>query len=147
MLQKLVLASLVASKLLAMNVAFADSAILVADGVLVEKNPVVVVPVDGTDEENGVADGPAAVAVGAAVNASYVSSDGWAVTGTDFIDAAVAVFDFNTTASVSQATLTLPIETVYTQNGVAPLEIYMYSDNGVVEFTDYSTGFSAAIAE
>ncbi|MBL4582430.1 MAG: hypothetical protein JKY29_11475 [Gammaproteobacteria bacterium] len=145
MLQKLVLASLVASKLLAMNVAFADSAILVADGVLVEKNPVEVVPTDETNDENGVADEPAAV--GAAVNASYVSSDGWAVTGTDFIDAAVAVFDFNTTASVSQATLTLPIETVYTQNGVAPLEIYMYSDNGVVEFTDYSAGFSAAIAE
>jgi len=145
MLQKLVLASLLASKLLAMNVAVAQSAILVAEGVLVERNPVVVVaPV----EEEGVPVEPVEpTVVGAAVNASYVSSDGWAVTGKDFIDAAVAVFDFNTTSSVSQATLTLPIEQVYPQNGVAPIEIYMYSDNGVVEFTDYSIGFSAPIAE
>ena len=42
MLQKLVLANLVASLLLAMNVAFADTALLVADGVLVEKNPEIV---------------------------------------------------------------------------------------------------------
>ena len=46
MLQKLVLANLVASLLLAMNVAFADTALLVADGVLVEKNPeIVLLPV------------------------------------------------------------------------------------------------------
>ncbi|MDA0281644.1 MAG: hypothetical protein O3C29_14620 [Proteobacteria bacterium] len=147
MLQKLVLASLVASKLLAMNVAFADSAILVADGVLVEKNPVVVVTATGTEEDDGTGDAPPVATIGTAVNASYVSSDGWAVTGTDFIDAAVAVFDFNTTTSVSAATLTLPIEQIFPQNGAAPLEIFMYSDNGVVEFTDYSIGFSAAIAE
>ena len=66
------------------------------------------------------------VVIGTAVNASYVSSDGWAVTGTEFIDAAVAVLDFNTTTSVSQATLTLPIEQVFTQNGVAPIEIYVF---------------------
>ena len=42
MLQKLVLANLVASLLLAMNVTFADTALLVADGVLVEKNPEIV---------------------------------------------------------------------------------------------------------
>jgi hypothetical protein len=147
MLQKLVLASLVASKLLAMNVASADSAVLVADGVLVERNPVVVVTGTGTEEDDGTVEVPAPTIVGAAVNASYVSSDGWAVTGKDFIDAAVAVFDFHTTTSVSQATLTLPIEEVFAQNGVAPLEIFMYSDNGIVEFTDYSIGFSAAIAE
>ena len=66
------------------------------------------------------------VVIGTAVNASYVSSDGWAVAGTEFIDAAVAVFDFNNTTSVSQATLTLPIEKVFTQNGVAPIEIYVF---------------------
>ena len=130
MLQKLVLANLVASLLLAMNVAFADTALLVADGVLVEKNPeIVLLPVpEVPGEEVAVPVEP--VVMGAAVNASYVSSDGWAVTGTEFIDAAVVVFDFNTTTttttSVSQATLTLPIEQVFTQNGVAPIEIYVF---------------------
>lgn len=146
MLQKLVLANLVASLLLAINVAYADSAILVAEGVLVEKNPAVVVtPTEETPEGEGIPVPP--VVTGTAKNASYVSVGGWAVTGKDFIDAAVAVFDFNATASVSQATLTLPIEEIFTQNGVAPLEIYMFSDNGVVEITDYSTGFVAPIAE
>ena len=144
MLQKLVLANLVAPLLLVMNVVFADSAVLVADGVLVEKTPVIVDP-DAIDEGGDTA--AALTVIGAAVNASYVSTGGWAVTGADFIDAAVAVFDFDITSSVSQATLTLPIEEVFTQNGLAALEVYMYSDNGVVEFTDYSSGFSAAIAE
>lgn len=126
MLQKLVLANLVASLLLAMNVAFADTALLVADGVLVEKNPeIVLLPVpEVPGKEVAVPVEP--VVMGAAVNASYVSSDGWVVTGTEFIDAAIAVFDFNTTTSVSQATLTLPIEQVFTQNGVAPIEIYVF---------------------
>tara|TARA_B110000858_G_scaffold179560_1_gene216357 strand:- start:31614 stop:33158 length:1545 start_codon:yes stop_codon:yes gene_type:complete len=144
-LQKLVLANLVASLLFTMDVAFADLAILVDDGVLVERNPVVVVIEDETEEGGGAVEAPSLI--GAAVNASYVSSGGWAVTSADFIDAAVAVFDFNATASVSQAILTLPIEQVYAQNGAAPLEIYMFSDNGVVEYTDYSAGFIAAIAE
>jgi len=101
---------------------------IVADGVLVEKNPeIVLLPVpEVPGEEVAVPVEP--VVMGAAVNASYVSSDGWAVTGTEFIDAAVVVFDFNTTTttSVSQATLTLPIEQVFTQNGVAPIEIYVF---------------------
>lgn len=153
MLQRLVLASAVASLLFAMNVAVADSALLIADGVLVERNPVVVEPTNETDtggdgDGDGGGNAPDTPAViGTAVDASYISSDGWAVTGASFIDAAVAVFDFSTTTSVSQATLTLPIEEVFPQNGAAPLEVYIYSDNGVVEFTDYSTGFIAAIAE
>lgn len=145
MTQKWVLASLVASLLLAVNIAYADSAILVAQGVLVEKNPEVQAPEEETPEGEETTVPPPVI--GTAVNASYVSFGGWAVTGTDFIDAAVTVFDFNATASVSQATLTLPIEEVFTQNGVAPIEIYMFSDNGVVEFSDYSTGFVAPIAE
>ncbi len=104
MLQKLVLANLVAPLLLVMNVTFADSAVLVADGVLVEKNPVIV-DSDAIDEGGDTA--AALTVIGVAVNASYVSTGGWAVTGADFIDAAVAVFDFDITSSVSQATLTL----------------------------------------
>jgi len=144
MLHKLLLANLVASLLLTMNVAHADSAILIAEGVLVEKNPVVEAPTEET-EAGEVVVTPSAV--GTAVNASYVSTGGWAVTGAEFIDAAVAVFDFSTTTSVTEASLTLPIEQVFAQNGAAPLEIYVYSDNGVVEFTDYSTGFITPIAE
>lgn len=154
MLQKWVLANLVASLLLAMNVAIADSAILVADGVLVEKDPAVDSTTDQTDNNGeggeggeGGDDVDEPTPIGSSANASYVSSDGWAVTGADFIDAAVAVFDFSTTTSVSQATLTLPIEEVFAQNGAAPLEIFMYSDNGEIEITDYSIGFVAAIAE
>jgi len=145
MFQKLVLANLAALLLLAMNAASADSAILVAEAVLVEKNPVVETTPDDVDPDAVVVDPP--TLIGAAENASYISTDGWAVTGKDFIDAVVAVFDFNTTSSVSQATLTLPIEEVFPQNGAAPLEIYMYSDDGVVEISDYTSGFIAAIAE
>ena len=146
MLQKFVLANLVASMLLAANMASADSAILVADGVLVEKNPVVETNTADPDVtgEGTIEPEPTAL-IGTATNASYVSFGGWAVTGLDFIDAAVGVFDFNATSSVSQATLTLPIEEVFAQNGSAPLEIFMYSDNGIVEFTDYSVGFTAPI--
>jgi hypothetical protein len=50
MSQKKVLAYLVASLLLAMNVVYADTAILVADGVLVEKNPEVQAPTEETPE-------------------------------------------------------------------------------------------------
>ncbi len=144
MFRKFVLAIFIAVLFPAANSVYADFAVLVADGVLVEKNPEVVV----TTEETPVGEEPPAPAlIGTATNASYVSFGGWAVTGADFIDAAVAVFDFNTTTSVSQATLTLPIEEVFAQNGAAPLEVFMFSDNGVVEFTDYSIGFTAAIAE
>ncbi|GJM12397.1 MAG: hypothetical protein DHS20C12_08000 [Pseudohongiella sp.] len=146
MLQKLVLAMAVAL-LLTTNMVAADTAILVADGVLVERDPVAEEPVDDGEEGDDEDEEEAPALIGTAVNASYVSTGGWAVTGEDFIDAAVAVFDFNTTTEVSQATLTLPIQEVYAQNGAAPIEIYMYSDNGVVEFTDYSSGFIAAIAE
>ncbi|MEX0963638.1 MAG: hypothetical protein WDZ52_06325 [Pseudohongiellaceae bacterium] len=146
MLQKFVKAQLVASLLLIVNVAYGDTALLVAEGVLVEKNPEVQPPTEETPEGE-ITPPEAPPLIGSATDATYVSIDGWAVTGTDFIDAAVAVFDFNAASSVSQATLTLPIEQVFDQNGVAPLEIYMYSDNGVIEVTDYSLGFIAAIAE
>ena len=125
------------------NMAFADFAVLVAEGVLVEKNPVEeVVP----DDENTPTVTSDPHIIGSAINASYVSTGGWAVTGADFIDAAVVVYDFNLTGSVTQATLTLPLEDVFPQNGFADIEIFVYSDNGFVEFTDYSDGFSTPVA-
>lgn len=81
------------------------------------------------------------------VNASYVSSGDWAVTGAGFTNAATFVFDLNQTASVSAATVTFPIEEIFLQNGVAPVQVFFFADNGVVEFTDYSVGFETPIAE
>jgi hypothetical protein len=56
------------------------------------------------------------------------------------------VFDFGTAATVSRATLSLPIDTVFPQDDVAELEIFFYSDNGQIETTDYSIGFLLPIA-
>jgi len=119
---------------------FADFAILVDQAVLVEKNPEVAPLVEDEElEEQPV--------IGQANDASYVSSGGWAVTGTEFIDANVVVFDFGINPTVAQATLTLPIEEVYPQNDSVPLEIFVFSDNGFIEYTDYSIGFVNSIAE
>ena len=125
---------------LILGVAHADFAVLVDTAVLVEANPPMVESGEGEPI-------PPLPEVGAATNASYVSSGGWAVTGTLFIDATAVVFDFAAVTSVSSATLSLPIEVVYPQNGAAVLEIFFYADNGTVESTDYSIGFVLPIAE
>ena len=104
----------------------ADLAPIQDQGVLVERNP------DPQD--------PATVA-------SYVSSGGWAVTGADFLDKATYVFDFAATTSVSQATLRLPVESVFAQNGSSPLEITFFSDDGLIVAADYGLGFSTPIVQ
>ena len=116
MSQKKVLAHLVASLLLAMNVVYADTAILVAEGVLVEKNPEIQAPTEETPEGT-VAQAEPPAQIGSAKDASYVSTGGWAVTGSKFIDAAAVVFNFGSTASVSEAMLSLPLEEVFEQDG------------------------------
>lgn len=128
--------------LLSTSAAFADFAILIDTGVMVESNPTIVEPPDDFEP-------PAVVEpiTGDSKNASYVSTGGWAVTGADFIDATAIVFDFGSTTSVANATLRLPIETAFAQNGVVPIEVYFYADNGVVEYTDYSIGFTVPITE
>lgn len=108
------------------NPAFAEFAVLVGDAVVVER-------VSPSEEPTG--------------SGSYVSTGGWAVTGADFIDAVIVVFDFNNTESVTQATLSLPIEEIFPQNGVAELQLFMYADNGVLEVGDYSIGLSTPVAE
>lgn len=120
----------------------ADEAVLVAEAVLVERNPSSQEePADG--EEGLITE----TTVGIAKNASYVSSGGWAVTSPEFIDKATFIFDFISAKSVAGATIILPIETVYAQNGSAPIKIEFFSDNGKIEFTDYTTGFPEAIAK
>lgn len=121
--------------------AYADEAKLVAEAVLVELNPSATgSPADGEEPTT-----PATV--GIAKNASYVSSGGWAVTSGEFIDKATFVFDFNAAKSVAGATLILPIESVFAQNGSAPLKLDFFSDNGKIEFTDYTIGFPESIGK
>lgn len=120
--------------------ALADEARLIAEAVLVERNPGAQgEPADG--EEDIVTPDT----VGQSINASYVSSGGWAVTSGEYIDKATFVFDFAEASSVSGATIILPIETVFPQNGSAPIKLEFFSDNGVIEFTDYTNGFPESI--
>lgn len=103
----------------------ADEAVLVAEAVLVERSPTTQdQPADG---EDGVIT-PATVGLGK--NATYISSGGWAVTSAEYIDKATFVFDFNTAKSVAGAAIILPIESVFAQNGSAPIKIESFSDNG-----------------
>ena len=132
---------LVLALLLPSQVLLADLAVLVDEAVLVETSP------EQQPDEADPDAPPVQDPVGDATDASYVSSGGWAAVVQDFIDAATYVFDFGTNTSVVAATLHLPIEEVYPQNDAAPLEIEVFSDNGVIEFTDYSIGFSEPVAE
>lgn len=108
------------------SVAFADTAPLHDQAVLVELSPNTETP---------------------AASASYVSSGGWAVSSGQFLDAATYVFDLGTTGSVSQATLRLPIDAVFPQNGAAPIRISFFADDGFIAASDYGIGFNVPIAE
>jgi len=130
----------------------ADDAVLVDRAVLVELNPVVEEQ-EETQQEGSEGDGsgtqststPAELAANRSAN--YISSGGWAVTARNYIDAATMVFDFGANSSVAAASLILPIEQVYTQNGVAPVRIFFFSDNGLIDHNDYSLGFQIPVAE
>ncbi|MEQ8955953.1 MAG: hypothetical protein RL120_17610, partial [Gammaproteobacteria bacterium] len=125
-------AQLMASGLLLFSVsAYGDFAVLVDEGVLVQTDP---------DQE----------VVGEELpppQASYVSSGGWAVTGVEFKDAATMVFDFNQTTQVASANLRLRIRESYPQNMAIPMEVFVYSDDGVIEFEDLALGLETPIAE
>ena len=125
---------------LIVGAAYADVAPLVDQAVLVE------LVAGGTVVDPDDPEVPTTTPDAVSVNANYVSTGGWATTGNSFIDAAAFVFDFNATTSVTAATLILPIEEVFPQNRAAPIEIFGFADNGVIEFTDYSVGFFTPIA-
>jgi hypothetical protein len=108
------------------ELAFAEPATLVQEAVLVELNP-------KPDEP--------------ALSASYMTADGWAVTSPKYIDSAVMVFDFGSSKSVSQAVLSLPLEALYPRGGQAPLQVYAFADNGIIELSDYKAGGSLPTAE
>ncbi len=118
--------------------AFADLANLVDQGVLVETNP------EQAPEEEG-EPVQEQTPVGEGVDATYISSGGWAVTGPDFIDVATYVFDFVGTGSVSAATLILQLDEIHPQNESAPIELSFFSDDGEIEVSDYSIGFPSSI--
>lgn len=106
--------------------AVAEQAALVQEAVLVESNP-------NPDEP--------------ALSASYMTADGWAVTGPKYIDSAVMVFDFGASKSVSQAVLSLPLEALYPRGGKAPIEVYAFADNGIIELSDYKAGGTLPTAQ
>lgn len=81
------------------------------------------------------------------LNASYVGVGGWAVSGADFTDVATVSFDFINTTSVTAATLRFPVEEIYPQNGAAPLRVSFFSDDGSIEYDDYSIGFVEPITQ
>ncbi len=108
------------------GLAHAEQALLVQEAVLVEANP-------NPDEP--------------ALRATYMTSDGWAVTSPSFIDAAVMVFDFGTQRSVSRAVLSLPLENLYPRGGKAPLRVYAFADDGRIDLFDYKAGSSIAVTE
>ena len=131
------LCTLVAFSGLWLGTASADTAILLQEAVLVERNP--------APPPEGITFAPAATpaeAAGATANATYVSEGGWAVTASAFIDATVMLFDMGENNSVSQATLTLPVEETFPQNGTTPIDIFFFSDTGVISVSDYRVGFS-----
>ncbi len=122
---------------------YGDFARLVAEAVLVERDPIQPTPAAGSDPYAPV---PSNIPIGAAANASYKTTGGWAIASKTYIDAAAMVFDFSATKSVSKATLNLPIQQIHTLNGAAHLRIYVFADNGVIDHTDYRVGFPTAIA-
>lgn len=124
---------------------YGDFAKLVAEAVLVERDPVQPSPAVGSDPYAPV---PASTPIGAAtaINASYKTTGGWAIASKTYIDAAAMVFDFAATKSVSRATLNLPIQQIFPLGGSAHLRVYAFADNGVLDHTDYRIGFPTAIA-
>lgn len=121
--------------------AWADEAELVQAGVLVETNVEAEPEVEGSEGTVGTP----VVEVGTAKEATYVSDGGWAVTGQSFIDAAAMVFFTGEVSSVSSATLFLNVETTFPQNGSTPIEVFYFADEGVLDHTDYTTGFPEPI--
>ncbi|MBQ14374.1 MAG: hypothetical protein QGG67_15295 [Gammaproteobacteria bacterium] len=120
-------------------VSFADQALLIDAAVLAESNPE---PPPPAEEDVP----PAQPDIGTSTDATYVSAGGWAVTGTNFIDAATMVFDFETTTTVSQATLSLTVASSYAQDGAIPIEVYYFADDGIIDRSDYSRGPTTPIA-
>lgn len=134
---------LLASVLLFAPIVSADIAPLVDQAVLVELTATETG--DAADDGNNETPTSTPTAI-ESVNADYLSTGDWATTGSSFIDAAAFVFDFNETTTVTAATIVLPIEEIFPQNGSAPIEVTFFADNGIVEFTDYSVGFTTPIA-
>lgn len=89
---------------------------------------------------------PALPEIGTATKATYAQEGGWAVTSPAFIDTQTPVYDFGGTTSVSGATLTLDIEEVFPLNGSALMNVYAFSDDGVIDLFDYRRGFGQPIA-
>ena len=78
--------------------------------------------------------------------ASYLSSGGYAVTSKEYIDVVGVSFDLDSTTSVAQATLRLPIEDLFPIGFSVPISIFAFADNGRIDLFDYSAGFSIPVS-
>lgn len=124
---------------------FGDLATLVDEAVLVEVNPQTDTgPNDGEVDDD---ETPEPIEIGTATNATYASTGGWAITSGEYIDKATYVFDLRESGSVSGATLILPVDQIFPQQGSAPIELEFFSSSGVIANTDYSNGFPAPIGQ
>lgn len=72
---------------------------------------------------------------------------GYAVTGQDYIDVAVFSFRLEGVTSVSDPVLHLPVFETSTGGGSVPMQVFAYTDNGVIELGDFALGDELAIAE
>ncbi len=79
--------------------------------------------------------------------ASYQSSGNFAIASPNYVDATVLVFDFGSTASVSQAILQLPLEDYYPQAGAVSLKVFAYPAFGPTDLNDFSAGSKIPVSE
>jgi len=78
--------------------------------------------------------------------ATYLSSGGYVVTSSEYIDAVGVSFDLGTTSGVAQATLRIPVQEYYPVAGKIPIQIYAFADDGSIDLWDYGAGFSVPVA-
>ncbi len=79
--------------------------------------------------------------------ATYKSQGNWVVTGRDYIDATVAMFDFGAVDSVSRAVLELPLEALFPHGGAAHLQVFAYGGYGSIHLGDFSAGSRIPVAQ
>jgi hypothetical protein len=115
-----------AALLVAGGVAHADFATLVDQTTIIDN-----IPIGSNSGEDGFGSPGYAVNRGDGVNSG-------------FIDAAMLSFDFGATTSVSQATLTINVDTRWTDAGQNPT-IYLYAgpDDGTIQVSDITIGGGA----
>jgi hypothetical protein len=105
---------------------FADNAVLVDEAVMVNRE---------FDSEFPVS------------RATYLSSGGFAVVSSEYIDAVGVSFDLGSNTSVAQAILRLPVADHFSLFGQVPMQIFAFADDGSIDLYDYAAGFYLPVDE